>query len=128
MLPYLVLDKAFFVFHTSLIAFNLFGWAWQKTRLANLIALLATAFSWCVLGLWKGIGYCPCTEWHWQVRARLGYHDMPASYLVFLIKTLTGEEANPETVDFAAASAVLTALTLSAILNARAFLRKQGPA
>lgn len=37
---YAFLDKFFFVFHSALIVFNLFGWIWRKTRAANLVVVL----------------------------------------------------------------------------------------
>jgi len=36
-------------------------------------SLLLTAFSWFVLGIWYGWGYCVCTDWHYMVlRDELG--------------------------------------------------------
>lgn len=67
-----LLDVAFFAFHTVLVLFNLLGWVWRPTRRWNLITLGVTACSWFVMGLWYGIGYCICTDWHWQVRRELG--------------------------------------------------------
>jgi len=67
MLLYRLLDYFFLVFHLGIVIFNLFGWIWPKTRKANLILLLLTAASWFGLGLIYGIGFCPFTEWHWQV-------------------------------------------------------------
>src|SRR5262249_8135894 len=61
-----VLDKAFLVFHTALVLFNMFGWAWRRTRVLHLVTLGATAFSWFVLGAFYGWGYCLCTDWHFQ--------------------------------------------------------------
>jgi len=74
---YNFLDKFFFVFHSLLILFNLSGWMWKKTRRLNLVLLLLTGFSWTILGIWYGFGFCPSTEWHWQVRMKLGLPDMP---------------------------------------------------
>jgi len=119
MLPYLALDRAFLVFHTALILFNLLGWAWKRTRTANLVTLLATAFSWFVLGLWNGIGYCPCTEWHWQIRQHLGDRDLPDSYLVFLLYTLTGKSVPQAPVDIVASVAFFAAFAVSLVLNIR---------
>ena len=62
-------DIFFVVFHTALILFNMAGWIWKKTRLANLITLLLTGSSWLVLGLIVGsLGYCPLTDWHFTDR------------------------------------------------------------
>jgi len=110
---YAVLDKFFFIFHTVLIVFNLFGWVWAKTRRANLVVLLLTAGSWFLLGIWYGFGYCPSTDWHWQVRMELGHHDMPPSYLTFLIRSLTGFEVSKTLVDIFAVIFLFLALTAS---------------
>lgn len=98
---YALLDLFFFGFHTVLILFNLLGWIWEKTRMLNFITLCATAFSWLVLGIWYGFGYCPCTDWHWQVRREMGIHDMPTSYIKFLVDEWTGYDASAMLVDTA---------------------------
>lgn len=111
------LNKFFFVFHSFVIIFLLFGWAWRKTRLANLIVILLTAFSWFILGIWYGYGYCPSTDWHWRVRARLGYHDLPNSYTKFLIDSFTGWNVAQGLVDVLTLILLLAALGLSIYLN-----------
>ncbi len=80
----------FFVFHTALIFFNVFGWLWKRTRRWNLITLLLTLFSWAIMGAWKGMGYCLCTDWHWQIREAMGIHETADSYMVLLVKNLFG--------------------------------------
>lgn len=114
---YYWLDKFFFVFHSFIILFNLFGWIWKKTRKANLILILLTLGSWFFLGIWYGFGFCPCTEWHWQVRMKLGYYDMSSSYLVFLIKSLTGLEIERHIVDIFAVAFLSAALGASIYTN-----------
>jgi hypothetical protein len=84
------LDLAFFIFHTGLIVFNLVGWAFPRTRRWQLYTLAATALSWFVMGFWRGIGYCLCTDWHFQVRRQLGYSDDSPTYVHLLIKSMTG--------------------------------------
>ncbi len=115
------LNIFFFVFHSGVIIFNLSGWIWRKTRKANLVLLLLTAGSWFILGIWYGFGFCPCTEWHWQVRARLGHIDMSPSYLVFLIRTLTGMEVDKSRVDIFAVAFLIGALAISVGMNMRDF-------
>ena len=122
---YAFLDKFFFIFHSSLIVFNLFGWIWKKTRLANLIVILMTAFSWTFFGIWYGFGFCPCTEWHWQVRAKLGTYDMPSTYTKFLIDSLTGLDANPILVDTLSVSLLILAFAASVFTNMRAWKKKR---
>ncbi len=119
------LNIFFFVFHSALIIFNLFGWIWKKTRLANLIVILLTAFSWTILGIWYGFGFCPCTDWHWQVRIKLGYFDMPSSYTKFLIDSLTGLEVNETSVDTLAVTLLALALVASVVTNVRDWKRKR---
>lgn len=84
------LNIFFFVFHTVFTLFNVVGWMFSKTRRLHLITLSLTAFSWFVLGIWYGWGYCFCTHWHWDVRQKLGYTDESYSYIHFLILKLTG--------------------------------------
>jgi len=116
---YVFLDKFFFIFHSALIVFNLFGWIWRKTRLANLVVVLLTAFSWTILGIWYGFGFCPSTEWHWQVRAKLGHYDMPSSYTKFLVDSLTGLNADERLVDIFAVLFLILALFASVVTNVR---------
>jgi hypothetical protein len=119
------LNIFFFVFHSSLIIFNLFGWIWKKTRLANLIVILLTAFSWTILGIWYGFGFCPCTDWHWQVREKLGYFDMPSSYTKFLIDSLTGLDVKETMVDTLAVTLLAMALVASVFTNVRDWKKKR---
>jgi hypothetical protein len=118
------LDKFLILFHSVFALFNVFGWIWKKTRKLNLLFLLLTAFSWFILGLWYGIGYCPLTEWHWQIRWRLGYQDMPISYIKFLLDTLTGFDFNAFLVDSITAAAFAIALVTSVGLNIKDWKRR----
>jgi hypothetical protein len=103
-----VLNAAFFAFHTAWILFNCFGWIWRRTRAWQLATVSLTALSWFVLGFWYGWGYCPCTDWHWQVRARLGFAD-PPSYIQLLVRELTGITLGEQSAD------VLTVVTLTLV-------------
>ena|SRR5688572_18303302 len=114
-----LLNYFFFVFHTLLIIFNTLGWISPRLRKWNLVTLLLTAFSWFVLGIWYGWGYCPCTDWHWDVRRQLGYHDMSNSYIHFLILELTGINLSEKLVDFATVAVFFLSLILSVWMNIR---------
>jgi hypothetical protein len=122
---YAFLDKFFFVFHSSLIVFILFGWLWKKARLANLVLILMVAFSWFILGIWYGYGYCPCTEWHWHVRAELGIFDMPSSYTKFLVDSLTGWNVSPKWIDVFTLVLLVAAFGASLYTNIRDWRRKR---
>ncbi|MFE3866620.1 DUF2784 domain-containing protein [Flavobacterium sp. LS2P90] len=93
------IDYFFILFHTVLTLFNVFGWVIPRWRLANLITLSLTAFSWFILGIWYGFGYCPFTDWHWKVRQLLGYTDESNSYIHFLILKITGINFSESFVD-----------------------------
>jgi Protein of Unknown function (DUF2784) len=121
---YEFLNIFFFVFHTAFTLFNIIGWAFKKTRKLHLVTMLLTAGSWFILGIWYGWGYCFCTDWHWQVRAHLGYHDTFQSYITFLIYELTGARLNENLVENATLVIFLICLTLSVWLNIRDFRRK----
>ncbi|MGM0587011.1 MAG: DUF2784 family protein [Bacteroidota bacterium] len=116
---YHLLDWAFIGFHTALILFNMLGWIWKATRHWNLITLMLTAFSWFVLGIWYGWGYCFCTDWHWQIRRHLGDSDLPQSYMTFLVEIWTGYAPDPVWVDLLTLSGLILALIISITLNFR---------
>ena len=118
-----ILDIFFFGFHTVLILFNVFGWLVPKWRLANFITLSLTAFSWFFLGIWYGWGYCFCTDWHWEVRELLGYHDMSSSYIHFLLLKLTGIDFARDLVDTVTVIAFICAFSISSYLNVRKWLQ-----
>jgi len=122
MTGYRILDLFFVVFHTSLILFNLFGWLWKKTRLANLITLGITGASWLFLGLIVGmLGYCPLTDWHFDILYKLGKTDLPTSYIKYLIDRLTGLDVSESLVNGATLWCFVAALVLSLFLNLRDF-------
>ncbi len=123
---YQFLNYFFFCFHTALIFFNTLGWIFRKTRKWNLITLLLTACSWFILGIWYGWGYCFCTDWHWQVRKYLGYHDNSNSYIQFLAQKLTGINFSSQLTDTVTAIVFFTSLALSIWFNIRDWhLKKQ---
>ena len=122
---YAALDVFFFVFHTALTLFNLAGWIWKKTRRLHLVLISLTLLSWTGLGLVYGFGYCPCTDWHWQVKRRLGAADLPASYVKFYLDRLTGLDLAPAFVDTGVLVCALTAFAASVCLNVRDLRRTQ---
>jgi len=114
-----IADWFFVVFHTSLTLFNALGWIWKATRKLNLITLVLTGASWFLLGLFYGIGYCPLTDWHFQILRRLDGHDLPSSYLKYLVERLTPFDPSSSLVDTTTAIVFFVALALSLVLNIR---------
>jgi hypothetical protein len=114
---YGIINYFFFIFHVVLIFFNLFGWIPKKLRKLNLVTLSLTAFSWFALGIFYGFGYCFLTDWHWQVREKLGYSTVSNSYIHFLIMELTGISLEENLVDTFTAILFFTAFALSIYVN-----------
>jgi hypothetical protein len=119
------LNYFFFIFHTALTLFNIAGWIFPYTRKWNLVTLLLTACSWFVLGIWYGWGYCLCTDWHWDVRQQLGYHDQSRSYIHFLLLKLTGIDFNRQLVEQVTLIVFLVSVLMSVWLNIRDLRRKK---
>jgi hypothetical protein len=118
-----LLNIALFVFHAGWVGFVCTGWIWRRTRLWQLIAVVLTAASWFGLGLVYGWGYCLCTDWHWQVRDRLGYpHGY--SYIELILQT-AGIGVPAATVDGITATAFLAVALLGIALNVRDFRRRR---
>jgi hypothetical protein len=122
---YKFLNYFFFLFHTMLILFNCFGWIFPKLRKWNLVTLLLTAFSWFVVGIWYGWGYCFCTDWHWEVRSQLGYQDASSSYIYFLLEELTGLHLPEKAVGAIVVIVFLLSLIASLWLNIRDYKAKR---
>jgi len=112
-----LLDQVLFLLHAALVLFNLTGWAWRRTRRMHLLVIGLTFASWIGLGAWYGWGYCPLTDWHWQVKAALGETALPASYIKYYADAFTGESWDPGLIDAWVFGAALTALLLSLALN-----------
>lgn len=82
-----------------------------------MFTMLLTAFSWFVLGIWYGWGYCFCTDWHWDVREKLGYEDRSGSYIHFLLLKISGFNLNPQLVERATLVIFILCLVLSLWYN-----------
>ena len=124
MMWYQFLNIFFFVFHTTLTLFNMVGWIFKSTRKLHLITLSLTAFSWFVLGIWYGWGYCFCTQWHWEVRHKLGYADDSNSYIQFLVLKLTGIDFPIQLVNVTTLIVFLLCFVLSVWLNIKDYRKK----
>lgn len=114
---YRLYDALFVVFHTALIVFNMLGWAWRRTRRLHLITISATLLSWFGLGVAYGWGYCPLTDWHWQIKRALGENALPASWIKYYLDRITGMNWSATVVDWLVVGSALGALALSAWLN-----------
>ncbi len=117
-----LLDCFFLVFHALFTLFNMTGWIWEKTRRIHLITVTVTAFSWFVIGIWYGWGFCFCTDWHWKVRSALGRPITSDSYIHFLILEITGINLPAHLVDNATMAVFIACCVMTVALNLRDFL------
>lgn len=122
---YQVLNYFFFFFHSGILLFNCLGWAFRSTRKWNLLTLLLTSFSWFFLGIWYGWGYCLCTDWHWEIREKLGFMDHSNSYVHFLFLKLTGIDIKEKLVDQLTAAIFFMSLVISIWLNINDYRSKR---
>jgi hypothetical protein len=120
-----LLDQALFLLHAALVLFILTGWIRPRTRRLHLLMVVLTLGSWVGLGAWFGWGYCPLTDWHWQVKAALGETALPASSIKYYTDALTGQSWNPTLIDLWVVGLALTALVVSAELNWRDWRRQR---
>ena len=112
-------DVLLLAFHGSLVAFNVCGWAWHRTRRVHLWTITATLASWFGLGLLYGWGYCPLTDWHWRVKRALGETGLPASWMKYQLDRITGAAWDPAVVNALVVAAATAALGLSVCLTYR---------
>ena len=75
-----------------------------------------------MLGIWFGIGYCPITEWQWQVKERLGESHLPASFITYYGEKITGKDLNNETINILTVACFALAVIMSLYVN---FFRKK---
>lgn len=92
-------DHALNLFHLVIVLFLAFGWISKKSRPLHRIAVATTAFLWIVVGAFVGkLGYCPMTDWHWQVKKMRGEENLPVSYVDYNLQKI-GVHLPPERAD-----------------------------
>ena len=121
----LFLDLLFTIIPVALIVFNLTGWIWKRTRRLHLITLLLTAASWAILGIWYGLGYCPLTDWHWQVKEKLGETALPNSFVKYILDKILGTDLPVALVDTITLYSLLAAVVAAAVVNLAPLMTKK---
>lgn len=94
-----LLDILLTIVHLLIIGFNLLGWIWPTTRKAHLTCVTLTACSWFVLGIWYGWGYCPITDWQWDVKEQLGETGLPSSFIKYYADKISGKTIDAGLID-----------------------------
>lgn len=116
------LNIIFTIFHLAFTVFNLTGWIWKRTRKAHLVTLGLTLASWFIFGIWYGWGYCFLTDWHWQVKEKLGEKNLPNSFIKYFADKITGKDIDPSLVDNVTLGCLVFAILASVYVNF--FIRK----
>ena len=118
-----ILDVIFLCLHLIVIFFNLFGWIWKITRKSHLIVISITLFSWLILGFKYGFGYCFLTDWHWEVKSKLGETGLPASFVKYFFDQYTPFHISSYAVDLITGISFSFAILVAIYLN---FKKKSG--
>lgn len=116
------IDLTLFALHIAIILINLFGWIIPSWRRFHLWVVGTTLFSWIVLGIWKGFGYCILTDWEWDIKRQLGETDLPYSFVTYLTNNIFGLGLSTQTVDIITIGAFIPPIIISIYLN---FFRKK---
>jgi hypothetical protein len=112
-----VLDFIYTLVHLLIIGFNLFAWAFPATRRLHLYGVAVTLACWLILGIWYGIGYCPVTDWQWQVKAQLGEQNLPNSFVKYYADKISGQSVDANLIDIVTVGSFLLSIIISVYLN-----------
>ena len=112
------LDILYTILHVVIVGFNLTGWIFPKTRKAHLIVLSLTIVAWLGIGMAVGvIGYCPLTDWHWDVKRELGERGLPSSFIKYLVDAVFRIDSNATFIDIITAAGLIFAVIMAVIKN-----------
>ena len=117
------LDLLLTIVHLAIILFNLIGWIFLRTRRLHFVFIVLTAASWFILGIWFGMGYCPVTDWQWNVKEQLGERNLPSNFVEYFAEKITGYDLNEQLVNTVIGVCFATAALLSVYVN---FIYKKG--
>lgn len=112
-----ILDTLFYWFHVVIVIFNLFGWVFVVTRKLHFIIVTCTLFSWVVLGFKFGLGYCFLTDWHWQIKYKAGYTDLPNSFITYILNYQLGLSISPALIDICVGATFLFVVMVTFYVN-----------
>jgi hypothetical protein len=112
-----LLDVLFSILHLLIIGFNLFGWIFKATRRIHFWFTMLTLSCWTILGIWFGLGYCPITDWQWQIKEKLGEKNLPDSFIKYFVDKFAGANINAELIDILTLGFFLLAIAISIKLN-----------
>ena len=116
------LDYFLTFFHSAFVLFVLTGWIHKSTRKAHLIAIFLTLTAWLAIGLYVGtIGYCPLTDWHWDIKRALGEQNKPSSFIEYILEKVTGIDLNRQLVDLGTAAGLALSIVCAVYVNMKSY-------
>lgn len=110
-------DFLFTILHLAIIGFNLFGFIPKTTRKIHFWFTMLTLFCWSVLGICYGLGYCPITDWHWQIKEKMGEINLPDSFIKYFADGIFQTNFNADFIDGLTLGFFLGAIGISVWLN-----------
>ncbi|TKC12495.1 DUF2784 domain-containing protein [Pedobacter polaris] len=117
MMSLMVLDILLTILHLIIIGFNLFGWLFKATKKLHFWFAMVTLGCWTILGVWFGFGYCPITDWQWNIKTQLGEQNLPGSFIKYFADKLTGSNINADLIDVLTLIFFLVAIACSIKVN-----------
>ncbi len=113
-----IADWSLAVFHLGLTGFNIVGWIFSSTRRVHFWSMLITLLAWVLIGLYVGrIGYCPLTDWHWDIKRELGQTDLPGSFIKYYVDLWFGYDFDSLLIDWLTGIIGILAFLISVYLN-----------
>ena len=112
-----LLDITFYAIHITIILYCLFGWVFRRFRRAHLVFIGVIAGCWIGLGLWYGMGYCPLTDWHWQVKQKLSEKELPPSFIKHVWDNVSPVPISDSAADVLTVTGFFGAVVISIYLN-----------
>ncbi|WP_424963570.1 DUF2784 domain-containing protein [Ekhidna sp.] len=120
------LDNFLTFFHSAFVLFVLTGWMFKSTRRAHIIAIGLTIIAWLGIGWYKGvIGYCPLTDWHWDIKRELGERNIPSSFIEYMLEKISGLDLNRKLVDIGTAIGLILSVLCAGYVNLRSRFSKK---
>lgn len=114
-----ILNVLFHCLHLIVIIFNTIFWMFSRTLRIAQVTQVLTLVSWFGFGFFYGFGYCFLTDWHWQIKEKLGERNLPASYIKFVLDNITGQDLNAQWIDRGTFAVLLISLVGCAVNSRR---------
>ena len=90
----------------------------KSTRKAHIVAIGLILIAWLGIGWYKGvIGYCPLTDWHWDIKRDLGERNISSSFIEYTLVKITGLDLNRKLVDIGTAVGLILSVLCAGYVN-----------